>query len=83
MKDVINFSAPENYAQKMNTETGIKELMIESKVEELLRLLDKKGFDVSAALIELTAMMNYINLSLKTKDNIKTHIEFIVEELKK
>lgn len=83
MKDIINFPAPENYAQKVNTETGIKELMIDSKVEELLRKLDSEGCDVSAALIELTAMMNYINLSLKTKDNIKTHIEFIVEELKK
>lgn len=83
MKDVINFSAPENYAEKVNTEAGIKELMSKSNIEELLRKLDDDGYDVSAALIELTAMMNYINLNLKVKENIKTHIEFIVEELKK
>ncbi len=53
MKDVINFPAPENYAEKVNTETGIKELMSKSNVEELLRKLDSEGCDVSAALIEI------------------------------
>lgn len=83
MKDVINFPAPDNYAEKVNTETGIKELMSKSNVEELLRKLDSEGCDVSAALIEITAMMNYINLSLKVKENIKTHIEYIAKELNK
>ena len=83
MKDIINFPAPENYAEKVNTETGIKELMSKSNVEELLRKLDSEGCDVSSALIEITAMMNYINLSLKVKDNIITHIDYKREELTK
>ncbi|MEX9688167.1 hypothetical protein AB7Y06_03755 [Providencia rettgeri] len=83
MIDIIHFPAPDNYAEKVNTETGIKELMNRSYVEELLRKLDSEGCDVSAALIELTAIMNYVNLNLRVKDSIRTHIEFIANELNK
>lgn len=81
MKESINFPAPENYAETVNSEIGIKELIEKSSVEALLRKLDDQGYEVSAALIELIAMQNYISQNLKTKEKIKTHMEYILNEL--
>lgn len=83
MKNIINFPAPENYAEIVNTDSGVKALTTKSNIEELLRKLEDKGYDVSAALIELTAMCNYINQNMKSKATIKTHVEYILNELNK
>lgn len=83
MNHNINFPAPENYAEMVNTDCRIKELTTKSNIEILLRKLDDEGYDVSAALIELTAMCNYINQNMESKSTIKTHLEYILNELNK
>lgn len=79
----INYPAPENYAARLNTESEVAKLAINSNIENLLRTLDTNGYDVSAALIELVAMKNYIRQKLKSDAKIRTHFEYIIKELNK
>ncbi|MET4893576.1 hypothetical protein [Morganella morganii] len=60
MKQKYVYQSPENYAEKVNNDNGIKQLSITSMLEELLREMDQDGHDVSGPMTELVALKNYV-----------------------
>lgn len=83
MKQKYVYQSPENYAEKVNDNDGIKQLSITSMIEELLREMDQDGHDVSGPMTELVALKNYVNYSEKQLQTVKTHLEFVLSELSK
>ncbi|MEM8446967.1 hypothetical protein Q4R84_07105 [Morganella morganii] len=83
MKQKYVYQSPENYAEKVNDNDGIKQLSITSMLEELLREMDRDGHDVSGPMTELVALKNYVTHTEKQRNTIKTHLEFIFAELNK
>ncbi len=83
MKQKYVYQSPENYAEKVNDNDGIKQLSITSMLEELLREMDQDGHDVSGPMTELVALKNYVTHTEKQLNTIKTHLEFIFAELNK
>lgn len=83
MKHKYVYQSPENYAEKVNDNDGIKQLSITSMIEELLREMDQDGHDVSGPMTELVALKNYVTHTEKQRNTIKTHLEFIFAELNK
>ncbi|MBC4002738.1 hypothetical protein [Morganella morganii] len=83
MKQKYVYQSPENYAEKVNDNNGIKQLSIASMIEELLREMDRDGHDVSGPMTELVALKNYVNYSEKQLQTVKTHLEFVLSELSK
>lgn len=81
MKQKYVYQSPENYAEKVNDNAGIKQLSITSMIEELLREMDQDGHDVSGPMTELVALKNYVNYSEKQLQTVKTHLEFVLSEL--
>lgn len=83
MKQKYVYQSPENYAEKVNDNDGIKQLSITSMIEELLREMDQDGHNVSGPMTELVALKNYVTHTEKQLNTIKTHLEFIFAELNK
>ncbi len=83
MKQKYVYQSPENYAEKVNDNDGIKQLSITSMLEELLREMDQDGHNVSGPMTELVALKNYVNYSEKQLQTVKTHLEFVLSELSK
>ncbi|MBT0355963.1 hypothetical protein ISO78_06880 [Morganella morganii subsp. morganii] len=83
MKQKYVYQSPENYAEKVNDNDGIKQLSITSMIEELLREMDRDGHDVSGPMTELVALKNYITHTEKQKDAVRTGLEYVLSALKK
>ena len=83
MKQKYVYQSPENYAEKVNDNDGIKQLSITSMIEELLREMDRDGNDVSGPMTELVALKNYVTHTEKQKDTVRTGLEYVLSTLKK
>lgn len=83
MKQKYVYQSPENYAEKVNDNDGIKRLSIASMLEELLREMDRDGHDVSGPMTELVALKNYVTHTEKQKDTVRTGLEFALAALNK
>lgn len=83
MKQKYVYQSPEDYAEKVNDNDGIKQLSITSMIEELLREMDRDGHDVSGPMTELVALKNYITHTEKQKDAVRTGLEYVLSALKK
>lgn len=58
--------------------------MVESShLMDLLRELDKDGHDVSGALAELVALINYVTSSQMSMRDLQTHLDFCALQLRK
>ena len=67
----------------MNTDKGIEKLITKSNLEALLTKMESDGHDVSAPLVELIAMRNFIVQKMRGNKNIIPLVECILNELKK
>lgn len=83
MKQKYVYQSPENYAEKVNDDDGIKQLSITSMLEELLREMDQDGHDVSGPMAELVALKNYVTHTEKQKETVRTGLEYVLSTLKK
>ncbi|HCT1399448.1 TPA: hypothetical protein OTO79_002687 [Morganella morganii] len=83
MKQKYVYQSPENYAEKVNNNDGIKQLTITSMIEELLREMGQDGHDVSGPMTELVALKNYVTHTEKQKETVRTGLEFALSALKK
>lgn len=83
MKQKYVYQSPDNYAEKVNDNDGIKQLSIASMIEELLREMDRDGHDVSGPMTELVALKNYVTHTEKQKETMRAGLEFALSALKK
>lgn len=83
MKQKYVYQSPEDYAEKVNNNDGIKQITITSMIEELLREMDQDGHDVSGPMTELVALKNYVTHTEKQKDTVRTGLEYVLSTLKK
>lgn len=83
MKQKYVYQSPEDYAEKVNDNNGIKQLSITSMLEELLRKMDRDGHDVSGPMTELVALKNYVTHTEKQKETVRTGLEFALSALTK
>ena len=82
MKQKYVYQSPENYAEKVNDNDGIKQLSITSMLEELLREMDRDGHDVSGPMTELVALKTTLH-TRRSRDTVRTGLEFALSALKK
>lgn len=83
MKQKYVYQSPENYAEKVNDDDGIKQFSITSMIEELLQEMDQDGHDVSGPMTELVTLKNYVTHTEKQKETVRTGLEFALSALKK
>lgn len=83
MKQKYVYQSPENYAEKVNDNDGIKQLSITSMLEELLREMDQDGHDVSGPMTELVALKNYVTHTEKQRDTVRTALQYALAALNK
>ncbi|WPR86387.1 hypothetical protein [Klebsiella aerogenes] len=70
------------FSERIHTPAGVRSLVESSHLMDLLRELDKNGHDVSGALAELVALINYVTSSQMSMRELQTHLDFCTLQLK-
>lgn len=78
-----NYPATDAFAEKVHTVAGVEQLAADSNIEKLLIEMEKDGHEVSAAVIELKALVNFVTHSRKINKECLTHVAFLANLLKK
>lgn len=72
----------EGFSERIHTPAGVRSLVESSHLMDLLRELDKNGHDVSGALAELVALVNYVTSSQLSMRELQTHLDFCAMQLR-
>lgn len=72
----------EGFTERIHTPAGVRSLVESSHLMDLLRELDKDGHDVSGALAELVALINYVTSSQMSMRELQTHLDFCTMQLR-
>lgn len=73
----------DGFYERVHTPGGVISLVENSHLMTLLRELDKDGHDVSGALAELVALINYVTSSQMSMRDLQTHLDYCVEQLRR
>ncbi|WP_447558984.1 hypothetical protein [Staphylococcus aureus] len=73
----------EGFEERIHTPVGVRSLVEDSHLMKLLRELDKDGFNVDGPLAELVALVNYVTSSQMTMQDLQTHLDYCVEQLRR
>ncbi|WP_394546915.1 hypothetical protein [Pantoea ananatis] len=81
MKTATEYHYPGNdiYTEKLYSDEGIKKLTEDSKIIRLLEELERKGNNVRGARDEVNALLNYVSSSKKIKEDMVTHLEYLLD----
>lgn len=71
----------DGFAERIHTPGGVRSLIEESHLMDLLRELQKDGYDVSGATAELTALVNYVTSSQISMKDLQTHLDYCAMQL--
>jgi len=71
------------FSERIHTPGGVRSLIEESHLMELLRELEKDGYDVSGASAELVALINYVTSSQMSLADLSSHLDYCAEQIKK
>ncbi|TYX33511.1 hypothetical protein FCG77_014905 [Klebsiella pneumoniae] len=83
MPERYQYPVDEGFADRIHTPEGVRSLVVKSQLMELLREMDKDGHDVSGALAELVALINYVTSSQMSMRDLQTHLDFCTLQLRK
>lgn len=72
----------EGFTERIHTPAGVRSLVESSHLMDLLRKLDKNGHDVSGALAELVALINYVSSSQVSMRELQTHLDFCALQIR-
>lgn len=64
------------FSERIHTPGGVN-------LMELLRELEKDGYDVSGASAELVALVNYVTSSQISLADLSSHLDYCAEQIKK
>ncbi|MEW5560600.1 hypothetical protein AB1287_10175 [Enterobacter asburiae] len=73
----------DGYEERIHTPGGVRSLIEESQLMELLRELQKDGHDVSGAAAELAALVNYVTSSQMSLRDVQMHLDYCVEQVRR
>lgn len=71
----------DGFAERIHTPGGVRSLIEESHLMELLMELQKDGHDVSGPTAELTALVNYVTSSQMSMKDLQTHLDYCAMQL--
>jgi len=83
MSGQYSYPLDESYLAQIHTPEGVRTLIEKSSLMELIRDLERDGYDVSCCAAELAAMVNYISGTEVRLNDILTHLEYCAENLRK
>nr|WP_154927539.1 hypothetical protein [Pantoea agglomerans] len=85
MKNESQYHYPgsDAYTEKLYSDEGIIRLSHDSKIIRLLEELEKKGNNVGGARDEVNALFNYVSSTKKVKQDMVTHLQYLLECAKK
>lgn len=77
-----SYPATDAFAEKVHTTAGVERLATESNIDRLLQEMERDGYDVSAAVMELKALVNFVTHSKRVRNDSLSHLEYIIQQLK-
>lgn len=71
------------FVERIHTPGGVRSLVEESHLMQLLRQLNDDGFNVDGPMAELTALVNYVTSSQISMKDLQSHLDYCVEQIRK
>lgn len=78
-----HYPCTDAYSEKIHTPRGVASLTTGSNIESLLLQLHDRGYDISGAMTELKALLNYVTSNQETLRDIETHLTYLLQKAKK
>lgn len=82
MPERYRYPIEEGFAERIHTQAGVRSLVEQSKLMELLREMQMDGHDVSGAAAELVALVNYVTSSQVSMRDLQTHLDYCTMQLR-
>lgn len=79
---MYSYPTSDAYSDEVHTTQGVRKLVSGSNIEKLLIALEADGHDISAPMIELKSLFNYVTYDRRLRSDLLAHAEYIVEKLK-
>ena len=75
-----HYPCTDAYSEKVHTPKGVAGLTSGSNIESLLHQLHDRGYDISGAMTELKALLNYVTSNQETLRDIETHLTYVLQK---
>ncbi len=76
-----HYPLSEIYSTSIHTPAGVFSLIEQSHMMDLLRELQNDGHDVSAAAVELAALVNYVTSTQISLSDLSSHLDYCAEQI--
>jgi len=75
-----HYPCTDAYSEEVHTPRGVAALKTGSNIERLLLQLYEEGYDISGAMTELKALLNYVTSNQETLRDIETHLTYLLQK---
>ncbi len=75
-----HYPCTDAYSEEVHTPEGVAGLKTGSNIERLLLQLYDEGYDISGAMTELKALLNYVTSNQETLRDIETHLTYLLQK---
>ena len=75
-----HYPCTDAYSEEVHTPEGVAGLKTGSNIERLLLQLYEEGYDISGAMTELKALLNYVTSNQETLRDIETHLTYLLQK---
>lgn len=75
-----HYPCTDAYSEEVHTPEGVAGLKTGSNIERLLLQLYEEGYDISGAMTELKALLNYVTSNQDTLRDIETHLTYLLQK---
>jgi hypothetical protein len=75
-----HYPCTDAYTEEIHTPEGVAGLKTGSNIERLLLQLYEEGYDISGAMAELKALLNYVTSNQETLRDIETHLTYLLQK---
>lgn len=75
-----HYPCTDAYSEEVHTPEGVAGLKTGSNIERLLLQLYEEGYDISGAMTELKALLNYVTSNRETLRDIETHLTYLLQK---
>lgn len=75
-----HYPCTDDYSEQVHTPKGVASLKTGSNIERLLLQLYDEGYDISGAMTELKALLNYVTDNQEKLRDIETHLMYLLQK---